>query len=87
MATDGPMRSGSAAGFPVPSSTIWVRGLGAVAGVGVCAQTGAGSKDDSSIVKNAPATANGKNLCSLFIRLLRFKEQRQDAFVFLDPRN
>src|SRR3954469_3718935 len=38
MATDGPERSGSAEGFPVPSITTWVRD-GDADGVGVCAKS------------------------------------------------
>src|SRR6266513_2424237 len=87
MATDGPERSGSAEGFPVPSITIWVRSaadVGAGVAVAVWARLVAASNGRRSSVKNA--SRNERILGSPFIRLLRLEEEGQDLFVFLDPR-
>ena len=58
MATDGPERSGSAEGFPVPRSTTWVRDLGEAAGVGVWARPIADNNDERNIVTKAILNAD-----------------------------
>src|SRR5437588_1912194 len=87
MATDGPERSGSAEGFPVPSSTTCVRdgdvvGVAVGVDVGVCAKLAGGRKNN-----NISTNPYGRILfgdftrCRWHVRCMRVRYQGKSAMA------
>src|SRR5437879_3447836 len=86
MATDGPERSGSADGFPVPSSTIWVRGgevAGVGVGVGVCARLAMGGRKNNNISTNPYGRIlfGDFTRCRWRVRCMRVRYQGKSAMA------